>query len=596
MWLKSSVHFLGQQWGGSYMEQHNAQFWEKILLELADKLDQVSQTIADNTYIVETKRQLRQIIADARNETLVLFLGNRQTGKSTIINGLIGREVLIRKRGEMATANTFVRYGEHEHVKAFFYDEVVEDFGLKHLPLLTNSENFTSQILQDHIDYVDVFVKSEILKKMTLIDALAVKREQEDAMFLSHSLIQRIDEVFWVLRPDFEITPDEVALIEHLQECSITIHVLINQVVDHTINEKFIQQLQQNYAHLFTTYDVVDALAIENYVKTGDVKQWEKSQFMRLSAKLQTLSAQKEQRTRRILLRFIEWLERFDIETSLLPEREPLLSAVQELERYHANVMLETAKQQESIAAIQQHEKSYQKAAKVFEQVRTLYQLVQQIEGFEALQNSTIEDFIAKANTYLQKVLTYRQAYKMYEDLCEQTNEQHVLDEAYQEMVAYYNEIAEAEMIVVSLWDGVEPQIKQLHRDELTYHYQTANRIMTVRQQELAQLKLSVVKMTEFNCLIEAQGILRDVVWPYIKQTALPINEREQVYIETLIQQISHVDLSGNGILARSGAINAVNEKRLESLTNYVVHELSLEENGLKSADIPPLPDAYQLP
>ena len=578
------------------MEQHNAQFWEKILLELADKLDQVSQTIADNTYIVETKRQLRQIIADARNETLVLFLGNRQTGKSTIINGLIGREVLIRKRGEMATANTFVRYGEHEHVKAFFYDEVVEDFGLKHLPLLTNSENFTSQILQDHIDYVDVFVKSEILKKMTLIDALAVKREQEDAMFLSHSLIQRIDEVFWVLRPDFEITPDEVALIEHLQECSITIHVLINQVVDHTINEKFIQQLQQNYAHLFTTYDVVDALAIENYVKTGDVKQWEKSQFMRLSAKLQTLSAQKEQRTRRILLRFIEWLERFDIETSLLPEREPLLSAVQELERYHANVMLETAKQQESIAAIQQHEKSYQKAAKVFEQVRTLYQLVQQIEGFEALQNSTIEDFIAKANTYLQKVLTYRQAYKMYEDLCEQTNEQHVLDEAYQEMVAYYNEIAEAEMIVVSLWDGVEPQIKQLHRDELTYHYQTANRIMTVRQQELAQLKLSVVKMTEFNCLIEAQGILRDVVWPYIKQTALPINEREQVYIETLIQQISHVDLSGNGILARSGAINAVNEKRLESLTNYVVHELSLEENGLKSADIPPLPDAYQLP
>ena len=578
------------------MEQHNAQFWEKILLELADKLDQVSQTIADNTYIVETKRQLRQIIADARNETLVLFLGNRQTGKSTIINGLIGREVLIRKRGEMATANTFVRYGEHEHVKAFFYDEVVEDFGLKHLPLLTNSENFTSQILQDHIDYVDVFVKSEILKKMTLIDALAVKREQEDAMFLSHSLIQRIDEVFWVLRPDFEITQDEVALIEHLQECDITIHVLINQVVDRTINEKFIQQLQQNYAHLFTAYDVVDALAIENYVKTGDVKQWEKSQFMRLSAKLQTLSAQKEQRTRRILLRFIEWLERFDIETSLLPEREPLLSAVQELERYHANVMLETAKQQESIAAIQQHEKSYQKAAKVFEQVRTLYQLVQQIEGFEALQNPTIEDFIAKANTYLQKVLTYRQAYKMYEDLCEQTNEQHVLDEAYQEMVAYYNEIAEAEMIVVSLWDGVEPQIKQLHRDELTYHYQTANRIMTVRQQELAQLKLSVVKMTEFNCLIEAQGILRDVVWPYIKQTALPINEREQVYIETLIQQISHVDLSGNGILARSGAINAVNEKRLESLTNYVVHELSLEENGLKSADIPPLPDAYQLP
>ena len=50
------------------------QFWDEILPELANKLDQVSQTIASNTYIGETKRQLRKIIEDARSETLILFI------------------------------------------------------------------------------------------------------------------------------------------------------------------------------------------------------------------------------------------------------------------------------------------------------------------------------------------------------------------------------------------------------------------------------------------------------------------------------------------------------------------------------------------
>lgn len=86
--------------------------------------------------------------------------------------------------------------------------------------------------------------------------------------------------------------------------------------------------------------------------------------------------------------------------------------------------------------------------------------------------------------------------------------------------------------------------------------------------------------------------MLRDVVWRYIDDTALPLSTKEKAYTDELIQNISRVDLSGNGILTRSGAVNVVNQRVEDAMfeTRYPVVTLQLEENGLKSADIPPLP------
>ena len=164
--------------------------------------------------------------------------------------------------------------------------------------------------------------------------------------------------------------------------------------------------------------------------------------------------------------------------------------------------------------------------------------------------------------------------------------------ELFDKMMVSYTAIAEAEQHVTSRWDAVEQRLQDNHAKELSYHLKTATHLSQTRQKELAALKLSVIKMDEFTCLIEAQGMLRDVVWRYIKNTELPLLDKETAYMDELIQNISRVDLSGNGILTRSGAVNVVNQRVEDAMfeTRYPVVTLQLEENGLKSADIPPLP------
>lgn len=591
------------------------QIWDEILPELADKLDQVSQTIATNTYIGETKRQLRKIIDDARSETLILFIGNRETGKSTMINGLVGREVIARNRGEFATANTFIRYGEKEQVTAYFYDDVEETFALDRLPLLTSSESYTSKLLQSHIDYINVYLHEPMLKQMTLIDTLSLQ-EEEGTAFLSPALLNRVDEIFWVLRPDKAIDAEELRVIEHLREREVRPYCIINEIADQQQNAAFVTMVKEQYGHLFDEVIYVAALEIESYLATKDPVHWEASRFDSLVAKLEQFARDKEARTRRILLRFIEWLERFEIETSLLPKREPLCTAVEELTHYERNVLLTTAQHQQSIAAIATHEAAYAHAAGAFDGVNTLYQLLQALEDATYLTDEVVIEFTMKAEAYLQTVGTYRKAHLAYEQSAQQvtTNlnamsqeqrEALLADEAatihqdiayahelFDKMMVSYTAIAEAEQHVTSRWDAVEQRLQDNHTKELSYHLKTATHLSQTRQKELAALKLSVIKMDEFTCLIEAQGMLRDVVWRYIKNTELPLLDKETAYMDELIQNISRVDLSGNGILTRSGAVNVVNQRVEDAMfeTRYPVVTLQLEENGLKSADIPPLP------
>lgn len=583
------------------------QFWDEILPELANKLDQVSQTIASNTYIGETKRQLRKIIEDARSETLILFIGNRETGKSTIINGLVGREVIARQGGEFATANTFIRYGEQEQVTAYFYDDVEETFDLDRLPLLTSSESYTSKLLQSHIDYINVYLQEPMLQQMTLIDTLSV--EQEDELpFLSPALLNRVDEIFWVLRPDKPIGKEELRVIEHLRERDIRPYCIINEIDDQAQNAAFVTDVKNTYGHLFDEVIYVAALEMESYLATKDPIHLEASRFNVLHEKLAQFAEHKEARTRRILLRFIEWLERFEIETSLLPEREPLCTAVEVLKQYERNVMLATAQAQESIAAVEMHQQGYEEAAQIFTNVNTLYQLLQALHEAPYLCDEVVTEFMMKAEAYLDTVGAYRKAHKVYEEAREAFEQEKTqqaaslqaaytyAEECYHKMMVNYTAIAEAEQHVTSRWEAVEERLQYNHRMELAHHEKSASHLIATRQKELAALKLSVVKMAEFTCLIEAQGVLRDVVWRYIKTTALPLSDKEKAYMDELIQAISRVDLSGNGIVARSGATTVINQKVADaSFSRYTIVPLQLEENGLKSADIPPVPEKVTL-
>lgn len=133
-----------------------------ILPQLVDRLRQLHGIIVQNTYVKDTAKHLNRIIQDANNQTMILIVGKERVGKTTLVNGLLGRHVLPVSEQHPTGVNTFLRYGEHEEIRAYFLDGVVAIFDMSKLELLTTGDTFASEILREHLDYLEVYLKKMI--------------------------------------------------------------------------------------------------------------------------------------------------------------------------------------------------------------------------------------------------------------------------------------------------------------------------------------------------------------------------------------------------------------------------------------------------
>lgn len=167
-----------------------------VLPQLVDKLRKLHGILIQNTYIKDTSKHLDRIIQDANNQTMVLIVGKERVGKTTVVNGLLGRALLSVNDRNPTGVNTFLRYGEREQIKAFFLDGVIAVFDINKLELLTTGDSFASQILREHLDYLEVYVKHDLLKSVTIIDAVSLEAGNGAKAYFSESLINRVDEFF----------------------------------------------------------------------------------------------------------------------------------------------------------------------------------------------------------------------------------------------------------------------------------------------------------------------------------------------------------------------------------------------------------------
>ena len=78
-----------------------------ILPQLVDHLRQLHGIIVQNTYVKDTAKHLNRIIQDANNETMILIVGKERVGKTSLVNGLLGRQVLPVSDHHPTGVNTF---------------------------------------------------------------------------------------------------------------------------------------------------------------------------------------------------------------------------------------------------------------------------------------------------------------------------------------------------------------------------------------------------------------------------------------------------------------------------------------------------------
>lgn len=590
-----------------------------ILPQFVDQLRHLYGIIVQNTYVKDTAKHLNRIIQDANNQTMILIVGKERVGKTTLVNGLLGREILSVDDQHPTSVNTFIRYGEQEEIKAYFLDGVVAVFDLSKLELLTTGDTFASQILREHLDYLEVYLKNDLLKSVTIIDSVSLEAGGGEMAYFSEALMNRVDEIFWVLRAGSMAMDAELLLIETLKNKGVEPLCVINGIDDKEHATAFMDSEQQRIGHLMSDFIGISAINALVAKQTDSHELWQKSQYDQLIAHIHRVAENSDKKTYAILIRFLQWLERFRFELTVIPQRDPFQSAVENIEKYAGDTQYEYSRYQRDLAIVKEYEQEYEQVANTFKQVQTLYQLLQTIAQHDYLHDSKVEEFTEIAVHYQQMLREYRNMHSEYLREYERLDAQHKkihgkglmkaffgqhtqneffkervqkLNEQQEVCVAQYAKVQQAEVSMLQAIRDTQPFLIDLVKVRMSRIEQKVQKLNQQRAKDKRQLKRYAEKLNEFSCLIEAQGYIKEHLQPFLMNEQMPLKSKDIAMLEETVQAILAIDLSNNGLLARSQMNNKMESIAIpfEVQEKYPLQMLDLREEDVKSNDIPEIP------
>lgn len=607
-------------------QQKDVQFKTNVssntLLQLIERMKPLHVLLSQNSYVKDTTRRLKRIIDDASAQTMILVMGKERVGKTTLINALLGRELLSAKSEHPTAANTFIRYGEQECVKAVFSDGMVATFDIGKVELFTTSNTFCAQIIREYLDYIEVYIKHDLLKNTTIVDTIALEATSDHTAYFSEMLLDRVDEVFWVIRSGSTATEAELILLEKYNHRGIKPYFIVNGIDQYEGNiHDFMQSENERYGNQVASMLAVSAtLALEGS-KMNDSQLIVHSQYDKLHELIEKLANDSSKKTHRIVERFIDWLQRFRKEVEYIPQREPYLSAVESIRKYTDNEGFEFTRQQRDKALLTAYEEEYEHVCNIFKSVETLYQLLQMLTSELYLRDETVEDFEHAALSYQQAVREYRKLHVEYMQVygildqqyrklfgkgiekgnLQQLNENLItkrhkdtLDDLHRKCEEQFKIIKDNECIVIDNLYSIQNHLIELAQKRLQGIIRQVAEINTQRKCEVKVANAYVNKLAEFSCIEEAQDFINDTIKPYLLGGSIELTEEQRATIEHTIECIIAVELSQKEVVLPSEENEQDIMLHQEFEMNYTLSPLKLIEADVIS-DIPQLPAPLML-
>ena len=179
-------------------------------------------TEADREHI----ESLRERLAAARLRVLVV--GEAKRGKSTLINALIGREVLPAGVTPLTSVATAVRYGDDPRVQARFADGHEEKQPLTVLPDLVTERGNPGN--RRRVADVTVYLDAPMLADgVELVDTPGTGSVFELDTAAAHAALETMDAAVFVLAADPPVSAAERELYAKVSRLSVTAFTLLNK-------------------------------------------------------------------------------------------------------------------------------------------------------------------------------------------------------------------------------------------------------------------------------------------------------------------------------------------------------------------------------
>jgi len=227
--------------------------------------------------VAEEARELAARVSEGR--FYVACVGQFKRGKSTLLNALVGHEVVPTGFVPVTAVPTVIRFGDKPHARVRMRDGAWRDVAMTDL-----KEYVTEELNPENkkaVDGAEVFVPSPLLSSgMCFVDTPGLGSVFTGNTATTQAFIPHIDAALVVVGADPPIAGEELALVEEVGKQVQDLILVINKADRTTDPEraaavKFTREMLEKRLHR-PMGEVFQVSAAERMESRGPLRDWEK--------------------------------------------------------------------------------------------------------------------------------------------------------------------------------------------------------------------------------------------------------------------------------------------------------------------------------
>lgn len=200
--------------------------------ERINKLIEISEELCCNNYT----GQLRRFNAEIDEKTYLLsVMGQFSSGKSRLINNLIGKNILPVHITETTAIITFIRYAEEDHAELLYKDGTYEETDIEATLDMWQSGSGNSRLSE--LESMNICVRCDLLKNGLIIaDTPGVNTVISRHVELTKNVIESSDRVLYVLKKP--ATESDISFVETIRDNGVKVMFVRTHMDEMKSNEE----------------------------------------------------------------------------------------------------------------------------------------------------------------------------------------------------------------------------------------------------------------------------------------------------------------------------------------------------------------------
>jgi GTPase Era involved in 16S rRNA processing/S-ribosylhomocysteine lyase LuxS involved in autoinducer biosynthesis len=189
------------------------------------------------------------------NRFYLAVLGQFKRGKTTLINALLGYELLPTSIIPLTSIITIIQYGESLKVIVLFNDGSITEIPLKDLSLYITEQGNPKN--QKNVKHVEISYPSDFLKDgLLLIDTPGVGSVYENNTDTTYSFLPKVDAAIFLVTVDPPISQSELTFLQDIKQDIGAVFIILNKI-------DYVREKEQAEALIFTQRIIQEQLAGE---------------------------------------------------------------------------------------------------------------------------------------------------------------------------------------------------------------------------------------------------------------------------------------------------------------------------------------------